>query len=88
MIDVADSLVPQFQVGVDFEAFCKHDQLHLVRLEDEHSTFSSTVSYELTNFFSEAFIIIIELYCMPCSTIWVSETIFFMMVGACRTFFM
>ena len=44
-IDVVDSLVPQFQVGFNFEAFCKHKELHLLRFEDELLAFSLTVSY-------------------------------------------
>ena len=40
-IDVANSFVPKFHVGFDFEAFCKRNQLHLVRFEDEHSAFST-----------------------------------------------
>ena len=77
-IDVAYSHVPQFQVGFSFEAFGKHVLLRLVRIEDEHSTFSSTVSYESTVVFHEAPSIV--------ESLWPNETRFFVMVGTCRKF--
>ena len=60
-INVDDLLVPRFQVGFDFHAVCEHGGLHLARLEDEHSAFSTTVRYDLIVFFNEA-LFIIELY--------------------------
>ena len=53
-IDVADSFVPQLYVGVDFPAHCIHNRFHLVRVEDEHPTFSPTPSDESAFFFDEA----------------------------------
>ena len=55
---MANSLVPQFQAGFDFDAVCEHGGLHLARLEDEHSSFSTTMRYDLIVFFNEASFII------------------------------
>ena len=57
-VDVANSFVPQIQVSFDYEAFCKHSQLHLILLEDEHLAFSSTVRYWFAFFLNKAHIII------------------------------
>ena len=53
-IDVANSLVPQLYVGIDFRAFCEHGRLHLVRIEDEHSALSSSAHDDSTLFSNEA----------------------------------
>ena len=57
-IDVADSLVPHFQVNVNFQAFHEHSWLHLVQIKDEHSTLSSTMSNKSTVFLNKAPILI------------------------------
>ena len=62
-IDVANSLVPQL-VGVDFRAFCEHGRFHLVRIENEHSAFSSSARDDSALFFVEA-PVLVELYLHP-----------------------
>ena len=57
-IDMANSLVPQVQVGFDFEALCKHGRFYLGRCEDKHATFTTAVSYDLIASFDEAPIIV------------------------------
>ena len=37
---VADSLVPQLDVCLDFETFGVHGRFYLFRIEDEHASFS------------------------------------------------
>mgnify|MGYP000550673338 CR=1 FL=1 len=53
-IDVADPFVPQLYVGVGSMALSKHCRFHLVRIEDEHSSFSSSASYDSAFLFDEA----------------------------------
>ena len=57
-IDMVNSLVPQVQVGFDFEALCKHGRFDLGRCEDKHTAFSAAVSYDSVAFFDEAPLII------------------------------
>ena len=47
---VADSLVPQLDVCLDFETFGVHGRFYLVRIEDEHAAFSPPLSYDSTIF--------------------------------------
>ena len=56
--DMDNSLVPQVQVGFDFEALCKHGRFYLDRCEDKHATFTTAVSYDLIASFDEAPIIV------------------------------
>ena len=53
-IDVAYPLVPQLYVSVGSLALGIHCRIHLVRVEDEHLTFSPTPSDESAFFFDEA----------------------------------
>ena len=51
---MANSLVPQLDVHLGFETFGILGRFHLVRIEDEHSTFSLSPNYESTIFFYKA----------------------------------
>ena len=51
---VADSLVPQLDVCLSFETFDIHGRFYLIRIEDEHATFSPPLRYELAIFLDEA----------------------------------
>ena len=63
-INVANSLVEQFQAGFDFEAFCIHCWVYLAWFEDKHSAFSATMHDEAALLFDEA-PFIIEPYLHP-----------------------
>ena len=52
-IDVAYPLVPQLNVGVDSLTPGIHCRFHLMRVEDEHLTFSPTTSDKSAFFFDE-----------------------------------
>ena len=51
---MANPFVLQLYVGVGSMALGKHCRFHLVRIEDEHLTFSSTMSDKSTFFSDEA----------------------------------
>ena len=51
-INMANSLVSYIQVGFDFEALCVHGRFDLGRCEDEHTAFSTAVSYDSVAVFS------------------------------------
>ena len=53
-VDIANSFVPYLYVCIGFGAFSKHGRFHLVRIENEHSTFPSTTSDELAFLLDEA----------------------------------
>ena len=53
-IDVANPLVPQLYVRIDFRGFCEHGRFHLVQIENEHPALSSSVRDDLALFFDEA----------------------------------
>ena len=54
-INMANSLVPYFQVRFDFEALCKHGRFDLSRCKDKHTAFSAAMSYDVVAFFVPAF---------------------------------
>mgnify|MGYP000479906810 CR=1 FL=1 len=49
-----DSLVPQLEVLLSFETLGIQSRFHLIRFENEHSTFSPSSSYESAIFLNEA----------------------------------
>ena len=53
-INVANPFMLQLYVGVGSMALRKHCRFHLVRIEDEHLTFSSSASDKSAFFFNEA----------------------------------
>ena len=55
---VADSFVPQLNVCLGFETFGVHGRFYLVRIEDEHATFSPSLGYESAIFLDEATFIV------------------------------
>ena len=55
---MADSLVPQLDVRLGFETFGIHGRFHLVRIENEHTAFSPSLSYESNIFLNEAIFIV------------------------------
>ena len=57
---VADSLVPQLDVCLDFETFGVHGRFYLVRAEDEQVTVSPSLRNESTIFLDEATFIVEE----------------------------
>ena len=57
-IDVVDPFVPQLYVGVGSMALGKHCRFHLVRIEDEHSTFFSSASDNSAFLFDEATMVV------------------------------
>ena len=63
-IDVANSLVPQLNVGLGIRAFCEHGRLHVVRIEDDHPALSSFLRDDSALFFDEA-PVLVESYLHP-----------------------
>ena len=57
-INVTNSFVSQLYVSVGFMALGKHCRFHLVGIEDEHLTFTSTTSDNSTFLFDEAVTVI------------------------------
>ena len=55
---VADSLVPQLNVCLGFETFGVHGRFYLVRIEDEHATFSPSLGYDSTISLDEASVVV------------------------------
>ena len=51
---MADSLVAQLDARLGFETFGIHDRFHLIRIENEHATFSPSSRYESAIFLDEA----------------------------------
>ena len=51
---MANPFMPKLYVSVDSMLFGKHCRFHLMRIEDEHLTFSLTVSDNSVFFFDEA----------------------------------
>ena len=52
-IDVTNPFLPQLYIGVGSMTLGKHCQFHLVRIESEHSTFSSIASENLAFLYVE-----------------------------------
>ena len=86
-INVANPFVPQLYVGIASMVLGKHCLFHLVRIENEHPSFSSTVR-DKSAFFLDETTSVVEATCMLCSTIWPTETRFFVIVGTCKPFLM
>ena len=59
-IDVANSLVPQLYVEVGFRTFHEHGGFHLMQIENEHSTLSSSTRDDSAFFFDEAAPVLVE----------------------------
>ena len=53
-VDLADSLVPQLDVRLDFKTFGIRGRFHLIRIENEHAAFSLSPRYKLAIFFYKA----------------------------------
>ena len=62
---MADSFVLELDACLGFETFSVHCLFHLIRIEDGHSAFSSSLGYELDIFLDEAtFIVEADLYAL------------------------